>query len=122
MPVRTIALRALLVSIIVGTLLGIVGILGGGIGQTGLKILLSSFSISAASALVLASAAAWKLPAALVPSRVGLGATLAALAMMLAGMWMEIDIENYWRVAATFAVTGGAGALSSLLSLARLAP
>jgi hypothetical protein len=122
MRVRTIALRALLISISIGSLLGIFAILGSRLGETGFKILATSFTISGASALVLASLAAWKLPAARVPSRVGVFASLVALVLVNAGMWMEFGKDDFWRVAFTFVVAGAAGAHASLLSLVRLAP
>lgn len=122
MRVRTIALRALLISISIGSLLGILAILGSRLGETGFKILATSFSISGASALVLASLAAWKLPAARVPSRAGVWATVVALALVIPGMWLEVNNDSYWRVALTFVIAGAAGAHGSLLSLARLAP
>src|SRR5258706_5453559 len=122
MRVRSVALRALLVSITIGSLLGIMAILGGRLGETGYKILATSFSISGASALVLASLAAWKLPVARVPSRVGVFATLIALVMIEIGMWLEVNNDDFWRIMLTSVVAGAAGAHASLLSLARLAP
>jgi hypothetical protein len=122
MRVRIVALRALLISISVGSLLGILAILGGPLGDTGFKILVTNFSISGASALVIASLAGWKLPAARLPSRVGVWATLVALVLLLAGVWIEINTGDYWRITSTFVIAGAAGAHGSLLTLARLAP
>ncbi len=122
MRVRTIALRALLVSIMVGSLLGILAILGSSMGKTGFKILATSFSISGASALVLASLAAWQLPAARLWSRVGAWGTLAGLTLLNVGMWIEVDKDSYWKLVFTIIVFGAAGAHESLFALARLPP
>lgn len=116
------ALRALIVSIAIGSLLGIVAILGGSMGKTGWKILATSFSISGASALVLASLAAWALPAARLWSRLGVFATVTGLALLTLGLWSEQESDGFWQLTLSIIVFGAGGAHGALLSLARLPP
>jgi len=116
------ALRALIVSVSIGSLLGIIAILGGSMGNTGWKILATSFSISGASALVLASLAAWALPAAKLWSRLGVYATLGGLLLLDFGFWSERNSDGYWQLTFSIIVFGAAGAHGALLSLARLPP
>lgn len=122
MRLRTLALRALIGSVAIGSLLGIIAILGGSMGETGWKILATSFSISGASALVLASLSAWALPAATLWSRLGVFATLIGLFSLNLGMWTEQNKDGWWQVTFSIIVFGAAGAHGSLLSLARLPP
>jgi hypothetical protein len=122
MPVRAIALRALLVSVAVAALLGIVAILGSHMGKTGIKVLVTSFAFAGASALVMASLSAWELPVARVWSRAGVTGALAGLASVVFGLWVEVNSDSYWKLAFTLVVIGCAGAHGSLVSMARLAP
>jgi hypothetical protein len=122
MGVRKVVLRALIISISLGALLGIFAILGGHIGTTALKVMATSFSIAITSVLVLPSLAAWQLPVAYVWSRAGVCASLVALAMFNLGIWVEHDGDSYWQLTLTAIVIGTAGAHGALLSLARLAP
>lgn len=115
-------LRALLVSICIGALMGIVAILGARFGDTGLKVMVTSFAISAACALTMASFAAWELPSARLWSRAGAWASNAAVAALIAGIWAEHDGDTLWKVVACVGVVGIAGAHGSLISLARLPP
>jgi hypothetical protein len=119
---RLIAMRALLVSVVIGALLGIFGILAGNLGNFGIKIMLTSFAVGGASALIMASLAAWQLPAGHVMSRLGVFGSLVALATVLFGMWVEMNSDSYWKLAFTCVVVAAVGAHGSLTSLAKLAP
>src|SRR5690348_8772750 len=118
MRVRTLVLRSLIISISLGALLGIIAILGGHLGEGALKVMITSFAIAITSVLVLPSVAAWQLPAARLWSRVGAAGTLASLAMLLAGMWIEIEGDSFWQTMLTVTVIGVTGAHGSLLTLA----
>jgi len=122
MSVRSIVLRTLLVSISIGAFLGILAVLGGSFGKGGLKILVTSFAIAGACALVMASLSAWHLPGAKLWSRAGAYFAAIGLTALIGGIWVEVESESYWRVTGMVLVIAGAGAHGSLLSLARLAP
>ena len=117
-----IALRVLLGSIAVSCLLGIYAVLAGHFGEFEGRVLATSLAISAGSVLAMASFAAWDLPAARVPSRVGVIASLIGLAMVVLGIWTEPRGDWAWQLAGSLCVLGIAGAHISLLLLARLAP
>ena len=119
---RRIAPRILLGSIALSCLLGIYAVLAGHFGQFEGKVLATSISISLASVLAMASFAAWELPMARLPSRIGLIGSVAGCALVIVGFWTEPHNDPVWQVAASMCLVGLAGAHVSVLLLARLAP
>ncbi len=113
-------MRALLVSVALGALLGIFGILAGDLGTLGITTLLTSAVVAGASTLIMAALAAWHHQSGRVMSRLGVGGSLAALAMCVAGLWIEVDSDGYWKLAFTCVVLAAVGAHGSLIVLARL--
>ncbi len=120
-PLRTAALRALIVSVIVSCVLGVSALLGGSSVVMG-QVLLTSLCGTAASLLSLIGAlglerggrAGWGL-AAIVASVFGFG-------LITIGIWGEIRSEFFMKLAVTGVIVGSLGAHSVLLGLARMRP
>lgn len=116
-------LRAVILSsIAAGAAVAVVALLGVEIGDTGLKIIGTAFSITGAALVSLPSAAAWerkhlgRLPHA------GIASSVAGFALLIAGIWIEPDGEILWKIPSTLIVAGVAIAVMSLLEFARLDP
>ena len=122
MRARRWAFRMLLGSIAVSALLGIWAILGGDFDLLAMKVLATSLSISAASVLGIAALSGWHLAAARVLSRAGAGSSVAALAMTIPGVWLEIEIDAWWQLALSFVLIAIGAAHGALLAHTRLAP
>jgi hypothetical protein len=119
MSLRKVTLRVLAISVVISAVLGVIAILAGDMSELGLKVLLTTMTISGTSLLALASFAAWN--HARVFSRVGLAASLATATILIGGIWFDANVVSV-EVLLTCIILGIAGAHGSLLSLARLAP
>jgi hypothetical protein len=117
---KRVALTTALGAVVVAAVLGIVALLGGGFGDTEGKILTTSLLVTAAAVVSLACAVALeagrlgRLPYA------GIAASLVSFAMFIAGIWVEIRTDAYWKAAITLLLIALAIAHSGLLDLARL--
>lgn len=120
-PVKKTFLYALIGSVVLGAFLGIMAILSGRFGWLEVRILLTTVTIAGASICGLACGALLSTKRGLVLPVAGIGLTLLSAAMIIAGMWLTIVSESYWKVAATTAVYAVACAHLALLSMARLA-
>jgi hypothetical protein len=121
MIARRLALRILITSVLIAAALGIITLITGEMSELGLKVLLTTVTISATSLLALASFAAWTARGARVFSRVGLAASVATAAIIVAAIWTDSTLVSA-EVLVTCMILGIAGAHGSLLSLAQLAP
>ncbi len=110
-----------LASIATGAVLGIVTLLGADVGDTGAKIIGTSFSVTGAALLAMPAAAAWErkqlgpLPA------VGIASAVAGFAWLIVGMWIEYGTDWLWKAPATLIVVAVAVAVVALLDMAKLA-
>jgi hypothetical protein len=121
MSARSLALRILVTSVLVAAALGVIALLTGEMSELGVKVLLTTITISGTSLLALASFAAWSQPGARVFSRVGLSSSMATAAIIIAAIWSDTSLVSA-EVLFSCIILGVAGAHGSLLSLARLAP
>jgi hypothetical protein len=121
MSARRLALRILITSVLIAAALGIFALLTGEMSELGVKVLLTTITISGTSLLALASFAAWNQRGARVFSRVGLSSAMATAAILIAAIWSDTTLVS-GEVLLTCIILGIAGAHGSLLSLARLAP
>jgi hypothetical protein len=114
-------LYALVVSVVLGAILGIVLILRNSWGWFEIRVMLTTVIIAVASLCGLACELS-KLPFGvnLLP-RAGLILTLISAVMLLLGMWPEIDNEAYWKATVTVSIFAVATVHVCLLSIARLA-
>jgi hypothetical protein len=101
--------------------IGVYALLAPGFGDTEGKILLTSLCVTGAVLLVLACAPAWErhllgpIPAA------AAGTSVTAFALVIAGVWSEAANEPLGKLTGSAMTIGVAGAVTSLLGLARLA-
>jgi hypothetical protein len=119
--VKQLSLKILIVSVILSAAFGVYALVVGDFGETEVRILLSSLTVSATSILSMACGVAWE------RRRVGFvppaGALLAILtgAATLVGIWGEIeDFDNYWKPVISVGIASIACAHVSLMGLARL--
>jgi len=112
----------LLVSIAVGVMFGIVGVLADGLGKTALHVWLTSLVIGGASLLALAQLGAWDLPHARLVSRGGAAATAISVVVWIAAAWLEPRSDEFWQIAASFALFAIASAHACIVWLARVPP
>ncbi len=122
MQLRKATLRAQLVAIAAGVLLGCYAIVSGGISDLGFKAVISCAVLAVASALAFAALSAWTLPSARLVSRACLATTLVATAMLIAGIWIEVEAQRFWRIALTMTTIATASAHGAALLLARVPP
>lgn len=108
-------------SVVFNAALGIYALLVGEFGDLEQNILFTSLSVSAAGVLALACAPAWE--RRLVPPlpRIGVVATIGALALAVAAIWLADPPEWLVNSAFTLVVAAVLGAHGSLLALAGLA-
>ena len=114
-------LYALVISVIIGAILGIVLVLRNTWGWFEIRVMLTTAIIAGASLCGLACELS-KLPFGvnLLP-RAGLILTLISATLLLLGMWPEIDNEAYWKITVSFCIFAVATVHVCLLSIARLA-
>jgi hypothetical protein len=109
-------------SVAIASFLGIVGIVGDGFGTLAVHALLTALVVAGGSVLALGCVGAWELPSARVASRLGVFASCAAMAVMIAGVWLEPNGDAFWRLAGSLSLVAIAATHASMMWLARLAP
>src|SRR6476619_1698791 len=98
-------MRSVLLKVFIGflsltALIAIVSVLGGEFGNTQLKVLITTCSISAASICAMACAALVERKNAKVLGGTGIFIASVAALMVIVGAWSEIAEEGYWRITA----------------------
>ena len=116
------ALHVLIVSLSLSALLGVVALLTGSFGDLELRVLFSTLSVSGASILAMASAAAWERRRARPWAAVGIGASIAGFGLTLIGIWLGSGEDILWKLAFGLITLGCAGAHGALMGLVCLAP
>lgn len=119
--VRTLR-TVVLVSIGVGATFGVIALLVGEIGDTGWKIVSTSFLITAAALVAMPSVAAWERDRLGVLPIVGVASTLVGFAWLILGVWAEFDADALWKLPVTLVVVGIATGGIALLQFAKLSP
>jgi hypothetical protein len=120
--VKKLFLYALIGSVSVSALLGILAILIGDFGEFEVRVLLTSLTISGASLCGLSCGAALEANRARELSLAGIGLSVLAALLIIGGIWTEPESEVYWKTAATIAIFAASCSHMALLLLARLAP
>jgi hypothetical protein len=121
-PVKKAFLYALVGSVALSAILGILAILSGDFGWLELRILLTTVTIAVASIAGLACGAYLATRRGRTLPLAGAALSVLAAVMIIAGMWLEdLGSELYWKIAASASVFAVACAHLSLLSMARLA-
>lgn len=122
MTPKRIAIRLLLVAIVVSSLLGIVGIVGGKFDETGVKCLVTALMVGGGCLVALACIGAWEKQGALVVSRLGVIATAVAVVMGCYSVWANNNHDWLMKLIAAFVIIGVASAHASTMWLTRLPP
>ncbi|MBP90511.1 MAG: hypothetical protein CMJ64_28020 [Planctomycetaceae bacterium] len=120
-PVKKTFLYSLVASVLLSAFLGIVAILSGRFGWVEIRIILTTVTIALGSICGLACGAYLGTKTGKALPLSGIVLTLLAAAMIIIGMWIEMESEGYWKLAASISVFAVACAHLSLLSMARLA-
>lgn len=121
LPIKKSFLYCLIISVAIAAVVGISAILSGDFGWIEVRILLTTLTVSAGSMCGLACWAYLASKRGRVLPLSGIVLTLAGSAMILIGLWGEVDSEGFWKATATACVFAVACAHLALLSLARLA-
>jgi hypothetical protein len=119
---KRIALRALLVSVAVACVIGIIGIYLRDYNKVAFKAMFTSIVLAGACLLAVGCFVAWDQPRARVPSRIGAITSVIAAFLLIAGMWIEPRSDRFWELTGTVSLFAIAGAHASVLWLARLGP
>jgi hypothetical protein len=120
-PVKKAFLYALIGSVVIGALLGIMAILSGRFGWLEVRVLLTTATIAVGSICGLACGAYLSAGRGRILPLAGIALTLVATGMVIAGIWRETFSDGYWQTAVSASVFAVACAHLSLLSMARLA-
>jgi len=119
-PVRRVAVTALVASLVVSGLLGIIALLVDEFGSLQFKVLMSSLTISAASILALSSGAALERGNRRF-AQSGIAVTVLAAFLILVALWFEIGNDMFLRTLVSIGTLAVALSHGNLLALARLA-
>jgi hypothetical protein len=116
-----IALYTVAGTVVLGTILAALCIVGGTWDWFRVRVILTSYTISGASVCGLACAAVWERRNGRVLPGLGLAMSISGAVLMMPVIWAEIYSDIYARVTITMIVFAAATAHLCLLSLARLA-
>lgn len=113
--IKKLALRVFLGFLGLTALIAIVSVLGGEFGKFQWKSIGTSFTISAAGICAMSCAAFIEKQQRALLGLSGIGLSVVAAVFVVAGIWPEIESENYWKTTATIAVAAIAFAHAFLL-------
>ncbi|GHB91495.1 hypothetical protein [Cerasicoccus arenae] len=114
---RSLLLKSFIGFLSLTALIGIATVLTGEFGELQLKILATTFTISAASICAMACAAFIEKRAMPALGWTGIGLNFLAATMLLFAMWAELGDEYYWKITITLIVLGLGFAHALLLQL-----
>ena len=117
---RRAALTTALVAVGVSAALGVYALVGGAFGTTEGKVLGTSLLVTAAAVVALAAAVALESGRLGRLPPVGVAAAISGFGMLVVGVWAELDVDPYLRLAITFVVVSLACGYMGLIGLARL--
>ncbi|MEJ2246859.1 MAG: hypothetical protein P8Y80_12395 [Acidobacteriota bacterium] len=115
-----ISLRVFLGFLGLTALIAIVTVLSGEFGELQMKVLVTTFTISAASICAMSCAAFIVKKNRLAIGLGGIFLTVITAVLVICGIWPEIDSEIYWKTTGTIGVTAIACAHGFLLYLPNL--
>jgi hypothetical protein len=119
---KRLSLVAFIGFLILTALIAIVSVLTGKFGELQWKILLTTFTISAASICSMCCAAFMEKRKQVPLGLAGIVLSIITAVLVIAGMWPELDIEEYWKTTVTCGVLALGFAHSFLLTLPDLDP
>ena len=120
-PAKRLLLYLLVASVLMSAFLGIVAIVSGQFGWIETRIILTTVTIAVASICGLACGAYLGTRPGHTLPLAGIVLALLAAAMIILGMWIDVQSEVFWKLTASVSVFAVTCAHSSLLSMVRLA-
>jgi hypothetical protein len=117
---RRASLRTFLGFLALTAAIAVVSVLGGDFGETQVKVLLTTLTISAASMCAMACAAFIEKRKRRELGLAGISLAIISALLVISGMWAEIDSEGYWKLVLTFVVFAVAFAHAFMLMLPNL--
>jgi hypothetical protein len=121
MDLKRLALKSMIVSAVATAAIGVLVVLFGQFNWFGLRILLTTFVVSATSLAILANAAYAAKHSMNAVSGSGAIFSILAGALILFGLWVEVNEDAYWKLTASTSVAAIGFSHFALLSLAALA-
>jgi hypothetical protein len=118
--VKKQALRSFIAFLGLTALIAIVSVLGGEFGSLQIKILVTCFTISAASICSMSCAAFIEKNKRTELGLAGIVLSVLAAVLVILGVWMDFSDEEYWKTTATFSILAIAFAHAFLLALPEL--
>ena len=118
--IRKLSLKVFIGFLVLTALIAIISVLSGEFGELQVKILATTFTISAASICSMSCAAFIEKRKLIGLGLSGILLSVAAAVLVIAGIWPEIDSEEYWKTAITLIVLAIAFAHVFLLVLPEL--
>ena len=103
-------------------LIAIVSVLSNNWGDTQLKVLATTFAISASSICAMSCAAFLEKHGKNIFGFIGITCAVVSCGLTIAGIWGDIGIEGYWKITVVLIVAAIAMAYALLLLRPRLAP
>jgi len=118
--IRKSALKVFLGFLGLTAIVAIVSVLSGEFGELQFKILATSLTISAASICAMSCAAFIEKKRPMELGILGIALCVISAVLAIAGMWLEMDSEGFWKTTVTFVIAAVAFAHAFLLVLPKL--
>ncbi len=118
--IRKSSLKVFIGFLIITAVIAIITVLAGDFGELQLKILATTFMISAASICSMSCAAFIEKRKLASVGLAGIVLSAVGAFLVIAGLWGEVDSERYWKTTVTFLVCSVAAAHAFLLVIPRL--
>lgn len=110
------ALYVLVVSLVVSAAMGVFALLIGDLDKTQAKLLATSLSISGAGTLAMLCAIAWERHRLGLLPPAGIALALLGFALVIVGVWAEIEAAGFWKSTSTVLAVAVAIAHASVVS------
>ena len=120
--IRRLLLKVFLGFLSVTALVAIFSVLSREFGETQIKVLATTFSISAGSICAMSCAAFLERKGPKGVGFAGIAAAVMAVLMVIIGVWAELAETDYWKTTVVFIVVSVAFAHACLLRLPNLSP
>ncbi len=118
--IRKQALKVFLGFLGVTAVIAIISVLSGEFGELQFKVLTTSLTISAASICAMSCAAFMEKKSLTALGLSGILLSVISASLLIAGLWLKINSEDYWKTTVTFIIAAVAFAHAFLLILPTL--
>lgn len=121
-PLKKSALKALIVSVAISALLGVLALVTDDFGKSQAKVLLTAMTVAGASIIALACGAALELGRARLYAPLGIWSSVIGAALALLGIWIEISDEVFIKVVCSAIMIAVFAGHASAMSTSNLLP